>query len=176
MFSDYSVEYNGRIIQRLLLWILSFFIVAGVLVLGFLSSPLDDNGHPLLLTPRLAQIVRYHREIRKWAVQLQTIHRSLSEALAHPEQALFEQDQEVNRIYGDLLRIQREVDGTEVPLTMESLNMMMKSTLDDSIAAAQSTAAWVGEPSEAHHLQAKTALEAASEALGRLLINPWLKP
>jgi hypothetical protein len=176
MFSGYQVEYNGHVIRRLTVWLLAMLVLIGVLVLGYLSSPLDDNGRPLLLTPRLARIVAYQRDIHRWAYQLRSIHNSLENILSRTDAGLFEQDQEVNRLYGDLLRLREEVDGTKMPPTLESLHLVMQSALEESSAAVQATASWVGEPVTDNHLQAETALETASESLNHLLTNPWVNP
>jgi hypothetical protein len=176
MFSGYQVEYNGHVLRRLILWLLAILVSGGVLVLGYLSSPLDDNGRPLLLTPRLAQIVAYQHDVHRWANQLRSNHSSLANILLRSDVGLFEQDQEVNRLYGELFRIREEVDGTKVPPTLESLHLTMQSALDESIVAVQATASWVGEPTTANHLQAEAALETASESLNHLLANPWVKP
>ena len=176
MFSGYQVEYNGLLIRRVIWWLLAILGMGGVLVLGYFSSPLDENGRPLLLSPRLAQIVAYQRDMNGWANQLQDIHTSLATILSQSDVSLFEQDQEVNRLYGKLLRLRDEVDGTNVPPTMESLHLMMQSTLDESGAAFQATATWVGEPTAVNHHQAETGLETASESLNHLLANPWVKP
>ena len=169
MFSGYQVEYNGYVFRRLAIWFLVLLVISGVLLLGYFSSPLDDHGRPLLLTPRLAQIVVYQHNVHRWTDQLKNIHASLTKVLSRSDAGLFEQDQEVNRLYGDLLRLREEVDGTKVPLTMESLQLMMQSALDESSTAVQATATWVGEPTAANHLQAEAALETASESLNHLL-------
>ena len=176
MFSGYQVEYNGHVIRRLTVWLLAMLVLMGVVVTGYFSSPPDDNGRPLLLTPRLARIVAYQHDIHRWANQLRSIHTSLENILSRSDAGLFEQDQEINRLYGDLLRLREEVDGSKVPPTLESLHLLMQSALEESSAAIQETATWVGEPVTDNYLQAETALEIASESLNHLLTNPWVNP
>ena len=176
MFSGYQVEYNGFIVRRMTLSLIFILIMMGVLILGYHSSPVNEDGRPLLLTPRLAQIVSYQQDVHQWTDQLKKIHASLSNVLSRSDAGLFEQDQEINQLYGDLLRLQENVEGTRIPPTMESLHTLVKTALDESIAAAQATATWVGEPTAANHLLGKASLKTASESLNHLLANPWVKP
>jgi hypothetical protein len=89
------------------LWLL--LIVAPLLV-GIRASPTTTDGHPLLLTPRLAHLHDYRREATGWVKTLHKVDQALVELLEEPHRELFEQNKRTSRVIRDLQLVAEAID------------------------------------------------------------------
>lgn len=149
--------------------------VIGLTVIGYYSSPQSENHQPLLLSPGLARILRYQGLAQKWISQLQHVDADLAGLLDQNETDLFTQDQQVSRVYGWLAALQVELDGTEVPPTLETLHLQFTQSVSAYLEATRSIAQWISEPTQANHSAAITTLTTASQSYRHIQQNPWLQ-
>ena len=174
----FELEYSKEFLSRLkkgLTWLTWLLVAIGVLILGRTISPKDKDGKPLFLTPHLARIADYQHQVRNWALELKDIHAGLVSVISDQPNDLFDQDGKVNQLYGQLTTLQEEVDGTEVPQTQEQLQILAGDAVAAYLDATESTIAWLNEPTKANFNQAEAAMKLASEALDRVLQNPWMQ-
>jgi hypothetical protein len=154
------------------LWLL--LIVAPLLV-GIRASPTTTDGHPLLLTPRLAQLHDYRREATGWVRTLHKVDQALVELVEEPHRELFEQNKRTSRVIRDLQLVAEAIDHNPVPTAFEPLHELLHQTSYSYLEAAVRTVIWVGEPSDETLKEALLARNTATKLLERLSNNPWIE-
>jgi hypothetical protein len=80
-----EIEIPRRMVQH----ILSILLVIGPMVLGILTSPYNEDDRPLLLSPRLARLNEYRRDVRIWEQMLQNTDAALTVLLEDSSSDLF---------------------------------------------------------------------------------------
>jgi hypothetical protein len=150
-------------------------LILGPILVGWMASPVREDGRPLLLTPRLAQVNQYRRDVGDWAIALQEADEDLAALLERPVGDLFEQNGQVNRVYQRVKLVTEEIDRTPVPPTFEPLHELLGATAQAYLQAVITTARWISEPAEVNQSAAQEALLAARDLLERLITNPWIE-
>ena len=171
---EYEVVLSRGYIRRVLRVVLVVAAIFGLIVLGHAVSPVGEQGRPIILSPRLAEITAFQRDIQHWAGELQEIQTGLGGLLSNPSGELLAQDERVNLYYGQLLSLQTEVDSTRVPPTLETLHTAMQDTIATTLEAALGVTAWISEPTPENSASAEDALNAARDKLGQINQNPWV--
>ncbi len=171
----YDVEIPKSSLQAILRVLFILAGVIGLIALGRLNSPVGENGLPIPLSPRLAQVTGYQHDTQHWAGELQEIQDGLSALLSNPETDLLAQDGQANALYGRLATLQTELDGTKVPPTLGILHDAIQDAVNQSMRAATGTIAWISEPTTDNQASALNALADAANALKRVHENPWMQ-
>ena len=171
---EYEVVLSRGYIRRVLRVVLVVAAMLGLIVLGHAVSPVGEQGRPIILSPRLAEITAFQRDIQHWAGELQEIQTGLGGLLSNPSGELLAQDERVNLYYGQLLSLQTEVDSTRVPPTLETLHTAMQDTIATMLEATLGVTAWINEPTPENTASAEDALNAARDKLGQINQNPWV--
>jgi len=153
--------------------VLAIVVFLGLVLLGRAVSPVEA-GKPKLLSPRLSAIIAYQRDARRWVGELQEIRSGLEELLSDPSEDLLAQDGQGNYLYGRLLNLQVEMDGTRVPPTLESLHTDMQEAVTTMLEACSGVTAWINEPTPENSSSAEEALKSAGGLLTRIVQNPWI--
>ncbi len=144
-------------------------------VLGYFSSPQSEDYKPMLLTPSLARVVRYQHSAQKWILQIEDINAELAAIQEQPTMDLFSQDRQISNVYGRLVTLREEMDGTEAPPTLENLHSILIDVVAKYLDATSWTAKWASEPTEVNFTKAIDSWYAASQQLQQILVNPWLQ-
>lgn len=155
-----------------LAWVL---LILGPILIGWMASPARQDGRPLLLTPRLAQVNQYRRDVGDWAKAFHKADEELATLLQDQAGDLFEQNGQVNRVYQRVKLVTDESDRTPVPPTFEQLHELLRATAQAYLQAAITAARWISEPTDENWQVAQEALSAARALLKRLVTNPWIK-
>jgi hypothetical protein len=171
----YDVEIPKSILFTLFRALLILLALVGMEVIGYYNSPLGENGRPLLLSPRLAEITRYQHRALRWAGELQEIQTGLRALLENQSADLLAQDREANSLYGRLLNLQEEVDSISAPPTLETLHESQQTAVEGYATAAYQVMAWISEPTEENYTKAQEAVSTASSALDIVKQNPWMQ-
>jgi hypothetical protein len=166
-----ELEVSKSFVRNLMLVI----SVISLTILGYFSSPQSEDHKPLLLSPSLARAVQYQHSAQKWTSQLDEINADLMMILDQNSSDLFNQDQQIGSVYGRLATLQEEVDGTDVPSTLENLHLLLNDTVSAYLDASRLTAQWISVPTQENHSAAMAAFEKASQLYDGLYQNPWLK-
>ena len=143
--------------------------------LGYFSSPQSEDHKPMLLTPSLARVVRYQHSAQKWIFQIEEINAELAAIQEQPTMDLFSQDRQISHVYGRLMALREEMDGTESPPTLENLHAILIEVVAKYLDATSWTAKWASEPTEENFSKATDSWLAASQQLQQILVNPWLQ-
>jgi hypothetical protein len=171
----YDIEIPKSTFRTVLRTLLIVLALTGMAVIGYFNSPVGEDGRPLLLSPRLAQITRYQNHALRWSAELVEIHVGLQSLLEDQTADLLTQDGQASALYGQLLNLQAEVDGTSVPPTLEPLHNAVKTAVEQYTAAAFEIMKWISEPNSGNYDSAQEALTNAASTLDRLNQNPWIQ-
>jgi len=176
------MRYDVELPQEMVRWLRKALKIAlilgaiiGLVFLGKAVSPVDAEGKPVFLSPRLAQISTYQRDAKRWAANLKEIQADLDDLLSNPSANILDMDEQANLLYGRLVSLQAEVDGTSVPPTLEALHTSLGEAVNASLDAALSVAAWISEPTPENLSSAEDALANSTELLDRIYQNPWVQ-
>ena len=165
-----EIEVSPRLLKSGLILVLIF----GPLLAGMHLSP-NENGRPLLLTPRLANLNAYQRSVQTWVRTFRQVDAGLSALLVEDPADLFAQNERLNRDYQQMNLTVESLDRTSVPATMEPLHELLVNTANAYLDATLLTASWISEPSPENAQAASAALSVAEELLQRLYANPWIE-
>ena len=167
----YDIEIPQSIVRALLI----VLALTGMVILGYLNSPMGENGRPLLLSPRLSQITRYQNHAQRWSAELAEVDNGLQELLENQTADLLTQDGKASALYGQLLNLQAEIDGESVPPTLDPLRSAVQAAVEQYTSAAFEIMKWISEPNSGNFDAARAALATAASALDRLNQNPWIQ-
>jgi hypothetical protein len=158
---------------------LYILLIVGVVValtfLGKTVSPVDVKGRPIILSPRLAQVSAYQRDAKRWTASLKEIQSDLGELLSNPSSNILNMDEQANLLYGRLVSLQAEVDGTSVPPTLETLHASIGEVVNATLDASLRVAAWISEPTSENLRSAEDALKNSQDLLDLIDQNPWVQ-
>ncbi len=174
----YDIELPQEIIpalRRALTFVLILGAIVALVFLGKSVSPVDAKGKPIFLSPRLAQISAYQRDVRRWALNMREIQSDLGGLLSNPTANILDMDERANLLYGRLVNLQTEVDGTSVPSTLDVLHTSMGDAVGASLTASLGVAAWISEPTSGNLHSAESALSAAMQQLAGIYQNSWVQ-
>lgn len=149
--------------------------VVSLTILGYFSSPQSEDHRPMLLTPSLARIIQYQRSAQKWILRIEEVNAELAAIQEQNSMDLFSQDRQLSRVYGWLVALREEMDGTDAPATLVNLHAILLDVVDRYMQATAWTAKWASEPTEENHSEAIAVWYAASQQLLEILENPWLQ-
>ncbi len=166
-----EIEISPRLLRTGLVLLLIF----GPLLVGMQASLLREDGRPLLLTPRLARMNVYQREVQAWVRTFQRIDEGLSALLAEDQADLFTQNERLNRFYQQINLIADSLDRTPAPPTFEPLHELLVETASAYLEATVLSARWISEPNPGNAQTAADALSSSKELLQRLYANPWIE-
>ena len=150
-------------------------LLAAPLLVGWHASPVAESGLPRLLTPRLRELQAYRQAMQGWMQVFQATDAGLGSLLDEPRGDLFDQNEQVNRLYRRIRLAAETIDQTPVPPTFEPLHDLLAQTAAAYQDAAAGIARWISEPGAANLQLAREALDSARALLERLSANPWTK-
>lgn len=171
----YDVEIPKSILRTVFRSVIIGIVLVGMGIIGYYNSPKGENGRPLLLSPRLAEITRYQHYAVHWAGELQEIQTGLLSLLENPSTNLLTQDGQANVLYGRLLNLQEEVDSISAPPTLEPLHEALQVGISEFSTAGFQVLTWISEPTEENYSLAQNAIASASLALDLVTSNPWMQ-
>ncbi len=152
------------------LWLV---LVAAPLLVGWHVSLMAESGLPLLLTPRLRELQAFRQEMQGWMRVFQAADSGLGSLLDEPQGELFDQNEQVNRLYQRMRLAAESIDQTPAPPTFDPLHELLAQTASAYLDTATCIARWISEPSAENLQLAREALESARALLERLYANPW---
>ena len=161
--------------RSLIKGLFAILILIGPMLLGMHVSPETEDGHPLLLTPRLARLEDYRREARAWTALMHKADVELTNLIQAPSGDLFTQDGQVNQVYGQMQQTVDAIDQTQAPPTFELLHALIVQTAHAYLDAAVLTASWISEPIPANLQAAQSGLVSAKQLFNQLDATPWIE-
>lgn len=163
-----------EISQKTLSWLLSILAIVIFSIIGVIVSPRKEDGTPMVLSPELARINQYVDDAANWAADMRQTEKELSRLLAVTSNDIFSQTKDANQVYGDMQRVQSQIDQSRIPPTLEGLHELLVQTSVAHIEAVRAITIVINEPSDLRKNEAASLLEIAIANLNRVYTNPWL--
>lgn len=160
--------------EILLAFVLALVVVLGVV--GWLSSPMDENGRPVLLLPDVKAVEDYRRQAANWAQELRLLDGNLALLLSGNRNDLLGQSRTAQNVFQDCLNIAQEIDYTDAPPALVGLRESLTNTSVAYLEASRGILRWVSAPDQANLEQAKKYLTSAQARLRELESSTWLIP
>lgn len=150
--------------------VILFVLALGVM--GWVASPLDAEGRPVLLLPDVKRIEDYRGKVRDWKSELRLLDSRLTTLLAGGGD-LLSQSRDGQRSFEDSLRIAKQVDAEEAPASLEGLRAMALDTSLAYLEASRGVLEWISAPRQENYEAAVERIQSAREHLADLEDSPW---
>jgi hypothetical protein len=169
-----DVEISERTLQRIGLILLALAVV--FVVIGGLTSPLDENGKPVLLLPEIKAFEDYSRSGREWLDQMLILDSEISGVLSGENSGdLYTQSRQAQQMLQQAVDLAKEIDQVNVPAAAAGIHDQLYNTSMAYLETARLTMRWVGAPEETTRQQIEAKLKQARNGRNALKENQWLK-
>lgn len=156
--------------------LLAVLIVAIVLgVVGWMASPVDADGRPLLLLPGVKKVEDYRRESRAWIEDMRLIDSQLTTVLSD-QGDLLSQSQSGQNIFEKSLSVAKDIDAAESPAALVGFKSMLSNTSLAYFNASRAVLMWISAPKEKNYDQAVLLVQTARAQLSELEASSWINP
>jgi len=163
-------------IPRRLAWYVFFISLAITpFFIGVIVSPYSEDRRPLLMTPRLARVNQYRKDVQTWVKTLQEVDAKLNDILDEPSVDLFDLNYQIDQVFQKSKQLSKTIDQAAIPPTFEAFHQLLTDVANAYIDTSSQVSQWIGEPGEENRQSAETALSKANELLNRLYANPWIE-
>jgi hypothetical protein len=169
-----EIEISEQQLQRIGLILLALAVVFAVI--GGFSSPLDENGKPVLLLPEVKSFEDYRRSGRDWLDQMLVLDTEISGVLVGDNSGdLFTQSRQAQQMLQRAVNLAKEIDQVNVPAAAAGIHDQLYTTSMAYLETARLTMRWIGAPEETTKQQIGVKLEQARNGRNALKENQWLK-
>lgn len=158
-------------------YILLFVLVAAVILgaIGWMASPVDADGRPLLLMPAVKRVEDYRRDARSWTEQMKTIDGQLTTLLAS-QGDLLSQSQSGQTTFEKSLNLAKDIDAADTPAALVGLKAMLSNASVAYFDASRAVLLWISTPKQENYDQAVLLVQTAREQLSELEASLWINP
>jgi hypothetical protein len=160
--------------DNILIAILVSVVILGVI--GWLSSPVNGNGRPVLLLPDVKAVEDYRRQAGDWTDRLRLLDGQLATLLAGNSGDLLGQSRAAQNIFEDCLNLVREIDFTSTPPALVGLRESLVNASLANLEASRGALRWVSMPNIENRDQVEQLIQIARQGLQELETNTWTNP
>lgn len=144
-------------------------------LIGFVNTPFDSQGQPLLLLPDVKAMMEYQKLAQHWNQQFTQLGGELSQLLSDQSSGdLFTQSRNAQFIAERTLSIGQEIDRTQTPAAATGLQDSLSKVADAYLETAGAALRWVSTPEEAIRQDAVIKMTTAQELQKKLEANTWI--
>jgi hydroxypyruvate isomerase len=144
-------------------------------LIGFVNTPFDSQGQPMLLLPDVKAMMQYQKIAQKWNQQFTQLDGELSQLLSNQSSGdLFTQSRNVQSIAERTISIGQEIDRTQTPATATGLHESLSQVAGAYLETARTALRWVSNPEESVRKLAITNLTVAHDLLEKLEAKTWI--
>jgi len=160
-----------RLSYRWLLPVLGLLFIG----LGWLASPRDAQGHPLLLLPDVKAVEDYRRAATYNAAGLRLLDGEIAALLQGSSPDLFTKSSQAQAAFEHALAIAQKIDVQSAPPALAGLREASAQTASTYLEASRLALRWVSLPQEPNRTAAEKELTQAQQELETLEESQWLK-
>jgi hypothetical protein len=172
--SPKEIEISEERLQRIGLIILALAVIFAVI--GGFTSPLDENGKPVLLLPEVKAFEDYRRSGQDWLQQMVALDTEIDCVLAGDDSGdLFTQSRQAQQMLQHAVNLAKNIDQAVVPAAAAGIQEQLYSASMAYLEVSRLTMRWVSAPDNAQKEQIMTKLGQARQARITLEDNPWLR-
>jgi hypothetical protein len=169
-----EIEISEQQVQRIGLILLALAVIFAVI--GGFTSPVDENGKPVLLLPEVKAFEDYRRSGKDWLDQMLVLDSEISGVLDGENSGdLFTQSRQAQQMLQQAVNLAKEIDQVNVPAAAAGIHDQLYTASLTYLEAARLTMRWVGAPEETTRQQIGAKLEQARNGRNALKENQWLK-
>jgi hypothetical protein len=159
--------------EKALLIIVLTILVFGIV--GWLATPEDEKGQPILLLPSVKKIEDYRAKAEGWTEELRLLDGRLAVLMAGNSKSLFSQSQSSQDLFEDYVKLTQAINNAEAPSALTGLKDLLLNTSAAYLDASQSALRWVSTPSDDNLTATKELINNAQDILAELESNTWIK-
>ena len=143
--------------------------------IGYVASPRDEQGRPLLLVPGVRAVETYRRQVVEWAQAWRELDGDLRAILSETSAtSLLAQSQKAQDSFERAVELARRVEQTDAPPALLGLREQAAQTATAYVDTSAAINRWLSAPSEENLAAAQEIYRQASEALAQLESNEWV--
>ncbi len=141
------------------------FVVMAIGVLGYVVTPNDSDGHPLLLLPDVRNAQKYKWAVHRWVDDLHQLDGEIEQILQQENMDLLTNARQGQDAFEEAVKLLQEMDKTEVPPTAIGERNRLSAVAASYFDAANAALRWISAPTEENKLAAEDLLKSARLAL-----------
>jgi hypothetical protein len=171
--SPKEIEISEERLQRIGLIILALAVIFAVI--GGFTSPLDENGKPVLLLPEVKAFEDYRRSGREWLQQMVVLDTEIGGVLAGDNSGdLFTQSRQAQQMLQHAVNLAKDIDQAVVPAAAAGIHEQLYAAVMAYLEVTRQTMRWVSAPDSAQKEQIIAMFDQAKKTGKALEDNPWL--
>jgi hypothetical protein len=171
--SPHDIEVSEELLQRAGLILLAILLV--FTVIGAFTSPLDENGKPVLLLPEVKAFEDYRLSGNLWINQMTDLDAQISGVLANEHAGdLFTQSRQAQQMLQNAVSLAKEIDQVDAPIAAAGIQEQFYATVMVYLETARLTMRWVTAPEEDLKQEIEQKLGQARSRRATLEKNQWL--
>ncbi|GAP13173.1 hypothetical protein LARV_00924 [Longilinea arvoryzae] len=145
-------------------------------VIGWLTSPQDENGKPVLLLPEVKAFEDYRRSARSWLEQMTLLDSEIAGVLGEQVSGdLFTRSRQAQQMLQRAVNLANEIDQAKVPAAAAGIHDQISATGLFYLDVARLTMRWVGAPEEPTRESINEKLEQSRNGRSALQENQWMR-
>lgn len=142
-------------------------------VVGWLVTPKDEKGQPILLLPDVKSVEDYRRKAKDWTEDFGLLDGRLAVLLSGNTKSLYSQSNSSQKIFSDYVKLAQEIENTEAPAALTGLKDTLVNTAYGYLSACQSALKWVSDPSTENLDATKALVKEAQQSFSELENSTW---
>ena len=164
--SEHRLQQIGIVIA-LLLFVFS--------LIGYLVSPRDADGQPILLLPEVKALGDYQQSMKGWIIQINTLDSEITSVMAGTTHGdLFSQSHQTQEMLQHAVDLVKEIDQVKVPAAATGLHEQLYSAAIGYLETARLVMRWVGAPEAATKDQISQKLQQVRPMKSALEKSQWI--
>jgi hypothetical protein len=146
-----------------------------LVLLGWLASPRNAQGRPVLLLPDVKAVKDYQRAARDNAAGLRLLDGEIAVLLEGQSPDLFTQSRQAQVAFQHALTITQRIDTQSAPPALDGLRQASAQTASSYLEASRLALRWVSIPQESNRAATENELTNAQQELQTLEASQWLQ-
>ena len=143
-------------------------------VVGWIVTPKDEKGQPVLLLPDVKSVEDYRRKAKSWTEELKLLDGRLAVLVSGNPKSLYSQSRNSQNLFSDYVKISQKIENAEAPAALTGLKDMLFNTSVAYLNAGQSALIWVSNPSDENLASTETLINDAKDYLKELEHSTWM--
>lgn len=153
--------------------IVTLLVVVVFGVVGWLVTPKDEKGQPILLLPDVKSVEDYRRKAKDWTEEFGLLDGRLAVLLSGNSKSLYSQSRNSQELFSDYVKLAQKIENTEAPAALTGLKDMLANTSVAYLTACQSALVWVSNDSEENLVSTETLVNDAQQYMKELENSTW---
>jgi hypothetical protein len=154
--------------------IIVFVMVILFAVIGWIVTPLNEKGQPILLLPDVKKVEDYRSKAAKWTDEFRILDGRLATLMSGNSKSLYSQSKSSQDLFSEFVKLAQEIQNTEAPASLTGLKESLLSTSDTYLNAGQAALKWVSNPTIENYDLAQSLIRTAQGSLSTLENNTWI--